>query len=449
MLKGTTTIQLFNAKTGALEAKRQDENMVTNAIYNLFDFDPRWWRGYSDLRTVLAEYTPIYSKLLGGVLLWDSLLPENPNLILKPSGVKNVGFAGTTYAGSSAFRGTYNNNESGEIAGGYRHVWDFGTDKANGTIRCVSLTSQYGGNCGWNADFSSSDALFFRSPVKLSETGISGLVTSGSSGEFYSYLGSFKENKVLEMTTSKDTQTFREYDYAEKAFHLNSDYNTYHYSNNPYPLLKNQKVITLNTPNVCAYNRLFLDEQGRGISLYSIDASTVALTIFDFMQLSVVSQSAITLYAPQFNNVQNNAFALWKDHLYLYNTTQGKYAKVALNGDLVEYLPLDSAFLPSRLMGVLGEYLTIGKENLTKLALYDGNEVIYVPVNADSLGSVYQGQIQKRFDPNVKLPYFPCRSFSVDIRMIAPYIATINNLSAPITKTSAHTMKITYDIYNE
>lgn len=40
--------------------------------------------------------------------------------------------------------GTYNENESGIIENGkgYRHVWDFGTDKSNGEISCICLTTK-------------------------------------------------------------------------------------------------------------------------------------------------------------------------------------------------------------------------------------------------------------------------------------------------------------------
>ena len=80
------------------------------------------------------------------IMLFDENIEENPEIIFKPVNVNIVGHAGSAYSGTNVMRGSYNTNESGEIENGYRHVWDFGTDKANGTIKCLSLTSLNGGN---------------------------------------------------------------------------------------------------------------------------------------------------------------------------------------------------------------------------------------------------------------------------------------------------------------
>ena len=60
------------------------------------------------------------------------------------------------------------------------------------------------------------------------------------------------------------------------------------------------------------------------------------------------------------------------------------------------------------------------------------------PVNSGSAGIVY--------DYDRKLPYV-LYSYNGSAMIIRNYLATINNLSAAVTKTDQQTMKITYEIY--
>lgn len=165
MIKGKSKIQLFDARTGKLEHEQTNTNIVTNAVQDLInDNDPlglgKLTRMYSsssgayyckayDKRNFLS---PLSTVAFGGVLLWDNTITEDPTITMPPDGVHEVGHAGDTYSGSNKYRGTYNSNESGALENGYRHVWDFGTDKANGEIKCLSLTSKSGGICGYQND---------------------------------------------------------------------------------------------------------------------------------------------------------------------------------------------------------------------------------------------------------------------------------------------------------
>lgn len=168
MIKGKTTIQLFDARTGKELCRQTDENMVTNAIdviangkdyLNIFKW-ARFNYSYSGDSSINLQYSkhcmssplfamlPLAKNALSGILLWDDNITEDPNIMNIPDGVHMLGHAGDSYSGTDNLKGSYNDNESGEIEGGWRHVWDFATDKANGTIKCLSLTSRNGGNVG-------------------------------------------------------------------------------------------------------------------------------------------------------------------------------------------------------------------------------------------------------------------------------------------------------------
>ena len=123
-MRGETTIQLFDAKTGEKVLEKKEKNLVTNALSKLLSPKNEWLYGNSQTNILgsLLNATPFPTRALGGVLLFDQDIPENASTILPPAGVNNVAYAGGEYAASNELRGTYNTNESGPITGGYRHV---------------------------------------------------------------------------------------------------------------------------------------------------------------------------------------------------------------------------------------------------------------------------------------------------------------------------------------
>lgn len=164
MIKGKSTIQLFSAKTGKLEHEEKNTNIVTNAIEDILNYNDPYGLAVRRTSTYFPQKTlyPFPTTAFGGVFLWNENIADDPSITMPPNGILETGHAGGQYSGQNKYRGTYNTNESGNVTEngrrGYRHVWDFGTDKANGTIKCLSLTSVLGGNTGYcNHDFKKSN----------------------------------------------------------------------------------------------------------------------------------------------------------------------------------------------------------------------------------------------------------------------------------------------------
>lgn len=143
-LHGHTKIELTDVDTGQTDVYESD-NLVTNAL--------QWMTNeMSTLRTnVLSVINDtkedVHVKALtGGLMLFDTQIEENPEIIYPPAGNKMVGCGSAiTYTGSNTMAGSYNNEESGEIENGWKHVWDFSTNQSNGTISCACLTTKAGG----------------------------------------------------------------------------------------------------------------------------------------------------------------------------------------------------------------------------------------------------------------------------------------------------------------
>lgn len=148
-LKGTTVIELTNVKTGETE-RYEEHNLITQALAEIHKPIGNLKRP-TDLTT--DGYEPAYLSVLGGIVLWDSTISENDSIITKPHGVNMVGCAsceevnGTT----SSRRGSYNETESylttSSTERSMKFVYDFATNQANGTIKSISLTNW---KTGWN-----------------------------------------------------------------------------------------------------------------------------------------------------------------------------------------------------------------------------------------------------------------------------------------------------------
>lgn len=157
-LKGKAIIQIFEGKKVIKEIR--EENMITNAITNILN-PPDFVEMGIDAETDQSHNVlHIFKRNLvdtafGGVLVFRDKIDENADNVMMPWKNEEIGHAGMTTTNANNKTGTYNANESGVIENGkgYRHVWDFGTDKANGNISCICLTTKDGGSNGYNGTY--------------------------------------------------------------------------------------------------------------------------------------------------------------------------------------------------------------------------------------------------------------------------------------------------------
>ena len=155
MIKGKATIQIIDEKSGRTVRETHEENMITNAVDTILNppdyietgMDAENDRSYNPLRDFLGN---LADTAFRGVIVCRDKIPEDGNNMMLPWTNEEVGHAGISNTNTDTTIGTYNSNESGRIENGkgYRHVWDFASDKANGEIGCICLTTKDGGTCG-------------------------------------------------------------------------------------------------------------------------------------------------------------------------------------------------------------------------------------------------------------------------------------------------------------
>ncbi len=142
MIKGRATIQLFDEKTGEVVRELHEENMITNAVDTILNppdyieigMDSDNDRSFNMLRDFVGN---IADTAFRGVIVCRDKIPEDGNNMMLPWTNEEIGHAGIANTNTDTSIGTYNANESGRIENGkgYRHVWDFASDKANGEIK--------------------------------------------------------------------------------------------------------------------------------------------------------------------------------------------------------------------------------------------------------------------------------------------------------------------------
>lgn len=164
MIKGKTTIQLFDAKTGKLTDEVTKTNLVTNAVrnalggaFNQLASGNMWAYGmeYVDRLYQLPTGKNFAQALYGGVLVFSKPITEDADHCL-PSIEEIKSFIGCANQSASntgnTFRGSINAGES-EVGTDYvKFVWDFNTDQCNGDIASICLTSDCGGAVGYGCD---------------------------------------------------------------------------------------------------------------------------------------------------------------------------------------------------------------------------------------------------------------------------------------------------------
>lgn len=159
-LHGKATITLKDAKNGLILHQESHENTITPALARIFASNLAGTMDYS-------KVTPLYSKLLGGVCLFNGTLDSTDVFLPKASDATLTAHAGqTTYssADTDPKRGIPNTTLSSQLANGYMWVWEWGQTQGNGIISHIALTHSDTGDIWNESDTQTMDEDF--SPVE-------------------------------------------------------------------------------------------------------------------------------------------------------------------------------------------------------------------------------------------------------------------------------------------
>lgn len=448
--KGKSTIELRNAETGELEQRVEDENMVTNAAYNLIN-------GFNEINSIQwiylpkNQFVPLLSNCFGGLRLFQNSIQEDENNILIPENNRIVGRATKTYVGSDTTRGTLNTAESKEIndGKGYRYVWDFPTDKGNGTIRSVCLTSEKGGG----------DSLVGRIGSGLLDDGngigFSASIAPQGAGNM-DCIGYFRAKEFLFANNSggSTATTFKSFRFETKmTLKTNSEVSI------------TEKTVTSNL-QLCESKKF--QQVGTNIySIYPYDTNKIDVVIFDGITQEIVSEQTYTFQDATFYMIKDTSYgeknSLYFDGFFYVvgtrNDHDGKiYERVyKINpNDLSDYsiveILLGEGNYNGFLMSVIGAGILINSICNTNYYateysyVFDGINLYSYNIPISTKLSSF-GVTKFCVSPFLKAPYLISLSKGkINFHIWAPFLSTINNLSTPVVKNETQTMKVTYEI---
>ena len=442
-MKGKATIILADARTGEVVSRTEEHNLVTNALNNIFA--PPHYAMLHNFKysSLFSGGLPLWKDLAAGIMLLGNTVEEDADNILLGSDTIPVGTAGGEYDGDNIWRGTLNLNETYQTENGYHFTWDFGTDKCNGTIKCVALTSKEFGNAGFHSG-TETDGSFTVNPMYIGQTDVDpDIVLEYGTGQ---YLGTFESG----------IHTF-----AELDENSNIVFRRYH-SVDPDALKINDvtgltsvsEPISVNTvtPGVAVkYEERFFVDPKKRLVYYFGDSVQLSDTQ---MQICWTAISLDTFTVAETKSVVipkrcTNQYigAVWGGYLY-YLTSEG-VSKFTLGGELIK--DYEAPFEQYTIFFALGDCL---------MAQVSGGDIYCFSWGDESCRVNFGKYLFPAYNIDAKAPYMSiCRrryhyagDASVTVKplltMAGCYMATINNLSQPIEKTSAYTLKISYDIIN-
>ncbi|MEE3415308.1 MAG: hypothetical protein VZR53_08060 [Prevotella sp.] len=147
-LKGRLKLEIKDASTGEVKEVRVEDNMVTDAVYNVINGAvARARRGnYTQLQLGTAT-EDIIRMLFGGVMIFGKsidtshLTPSaDEMLMMNGNGNQQATISGSGLKGT--LRSATVTEDSAEF------IWDFASTQCNGTIASICLTSNKGGELG-------------------------------------------------------------------------------------------------------------------------------------------------------------------------------------------------------------------------------------------------------------------------------------------------------------
>lgn len=463
MLKGTMKIELTDVHTGKTETVLE-QNMVTNQLSNIFRH-----MGYcKDPDKLLTDWAPHYKTLLGGLLLFDTPIEEEPDTVYPPAEANMVGCAVYNMQNSTTntVRGGYNATESElNTANGYmKYVYDFTTAQANGTIACACLTHAYGGYSGYGGkDVTNSSSNTLGLSI---DTGAMQYVypsyTGGSTGDHYSGLTIGTTEVLFLVDPENDCAYYFRINSATgiaiiKRRAMMRSISVLTSPRTTKPILESF-TLSLSSSIPTSYISWNFDPATNALYICGSSASyKAANTTFLITKIAFETWEITQYTTSNTTGVQistsgtrfcfcHNGFAYIRSYsspYEIYKLEIGNAANVVKmnrNGFTISGYPI---------IGINGRIYYESYDDQLRIVNEHSNEVLSPEAIRVCSSNNYQyAYTPVRNDPSLR--FVSCGSYTTGYFSLIPnYLATINNLAEPVTKTADKTMKVTYIIQEQ
>lgn len=469
-IHGESLIQLYDS-AGAVVEEHHDTNMVTHAIRDILTMNPWGFKDYTSLQAgnYWRGLYPIAKNLLGGIVLFPETLGKDADAYYAPAKNIPTGYASVdAYSGLDPKRGQYNASESGPLPNGYRYVYDYATNRANGTIAAVALTHADAGKRWQGSNYDASkgyDAAWWNELVAY-DYGIA--FDTADAITFGGWMNDVLYGASIPTSGSGTTPvTWKSIPYARGTVGVNTTAK---------PVAATASTITLSADyrKTSSRNSLLcwdhdichvLATPGNATGNASIQHATITAGAMHEETLTVPAQIA----------TGGNALLGVSDNiLYAMDTGRAGIWRIELASGAAALLPLPSGMpklsvfksyqgynpwsdrhLAVQVYGDDSRYhgILICDDTIISIGAQDAQYYGNIGVNSvggngvggsgDSGSSSSSGGIGPYMlnDISAGAPYHYLR-----LLMRTTYLATIDNLQTPVVKDATRTMKITYTI---
>ena len=457
MLKGHTTIELTDVNSGKKEVVESD-NMFTNAVSEIFQ--PVF--GHMTLWSELSGYIPAYENILGGLLLFDGEIPEDADNYFLPAGILPVGFASynSVNTGTGTMQGSYNSVESqfDEVNKTMTFVYDFNTAQCNGTIASVCLSHSRSGNGPYGSDITYGGMIaaypYSAPDPRLVSSGTAYGLDSMSLLTEYLFVVD-PDNEAIYYVKIDDSKHLV---IVKKTSH----FKTISLFSKQYDVIDNIDLDELEIPlGSKIYYQFDYDDD----SLYLISANSEMINANETFTVTKVAFGTWNVEQHEIQNLSGSKLVMYGygsfvSDGYIYSeeeTASAQRAVYKINlTNSADITMLSGTKYNQTVFSLARNGIIFASDGRTNPNY--GLDIIDTSLNAirnsgltrvatvSMGGNAYEGKvIAVRNHP---LLIFTVRSSSSGehFGFLTNYLATINNLSSPVTKTSAQTMKITYTL---
>ena len=427
-IHGHTKIELTDVKTGKKQVIEHDNTFQAGVLANYMrslgafnnnPYDNDSWSGQDKWR-----------NLVGGILLFrDAIDDSNGEVPYMPSGNQMTanGAYGVTNNGTPVELGNWNSIESTVGASSIVMVYDWDTSHGNGTIGAICLTSETGGYIGYGNS----------SGVTASKRAIFNNQNSRAVGTSYVYNNT--RYRVVEGGIYKSPLTVTEGSVFEGLETLIQ--HTWVRSGD----VSRTFLIDATTNQIIVWS----DVSGNGVS----PSGTFTLDIFDcetetFRTVNCTNTSGST-FNERVYTAGNNCIifgAKWDRY-----TSGAPFVAFSLtDGSYVGEIPIGtSAGNPYIFSGKLSdelEFCGARNDNILKIKTDSTDSNSWLDTNGSYTGIAYQFALCYNPDTDAMVLQDAGGSRQMQIFKNPLYLATINNLSSPVTKNNTQTMKVTYTL---
>ncbi len=455
ILHGHTSILLKNVKTGLVERVESDNTFqggfVADFMHDSLD--------KSDHNLYASETfrNDPWKGIVGGLLLFRDAITVGTQFM--PAGNVMVGKAsnGIVNLSDPPELGSYNDLGSAATGSSISQVFDFSTNQANGTIGCVCLTSREGGLVGYgngSGKMYAGQKYYFGEMYGRQDGTASGATRGILAENGKRYVFNFdNDSKQLVIRKYRTCGTSIGSVFAGLYTETTHDLTSY-----PASLITSAAKII----NYCGNNvfRIFVEQQdiapGQTMDYMEYDASTDTLTAKTLLNSSTVT------------------FRTASSYYYAYKsgfTLDGRFVTYNASTEMPLIFDLTTQAL---ILDLTNEITALGLRNNRKGVIQIGNDLYMLQLSNQGGSEVYNAIVDMQnntlkicdsrfweestagssYEPgatNFNGKYYQ-GALIFGGTAITPvvrnplYLATINNLGTPVTKTAAQTMKVTYTL---